>query len=155
MENNFNTQLTLNKNDQENYRLKQEMEILKKKNTEIIQSSHNALDLITKKDKEIDILKSSIPFDIKEGEKIMLVIFQCVDDQSVHYPFLCTNKQIFNIVENKLYEKEPKYKETDNYFIVNSNMIVKTKSLEENNIKDGDIILMFINELNKKFFFHY
>ena len=35
MENNFNTQLTLNKNDQENYRLKQEMEILKKKNKKL------------------------------------------------------------------------------------------------------------------------
>jgi len=45
-----------------------------------------------------------------------------------------------------LYEKFPKYKETENVFISNSVKINKLKTLEENNIKDGQIIMMTVFE---------
>ena len=49
-------------------------------------------------------MKSILPFQFKEGEKLMCVIFQCTDDQTIHYPMICKNTQIFNTLENSLYE---------------------------------------------------
>ena len=106
------------------------------------------LDLINQKEKRIKILEEGIPFDIKEGERLMCVIFQSSTDQTIHYPFLCTNKQVFNHLENKLYEKLPEYKQTDNYFVSNGTTINKYQTMEENNLKDGAIICMNINEVN-------
>lgn len=50
--------------------------------------------------KIVNAVKSNLPFELKEGEKLMSVIFQSSDDQTVHYPIICKDKQIFNIVEN-------------------------------------------------------
>ena len=106
------------------------------------------LDLINQKEKRIKILEEAIPFDVKEGERLMCVIFQSFTDQSIHYPFLCTNKQIFNSLENKLYEKLPDYRQTNNYFVSEGRIINKYQTIEENDLKDGAIIYMTINENN-------
>ena len=45
-----------------------------------------------------------------------------------------------------LYNKYPKYMETDNYFLVNGNKINRNKTFEKNNIKNNDIITLLINE---------
>ena len=78
----------------------------------------------------------------------MCVIFQSFTDQTIHYPFLCTNKQIFNSLENKLYEKSPESKLTNNYFVSNGKIINKYQTMEENNLQDGAVICMDINEFN-------
>ena len=96
--------------------------------------------------KIVNAVKSNLPFELKEGEKLMSVIFQSFDDQTVHYPIICKDKQIFNTVENLLYEKCPKYKETENFFTSDGKLINKLKTLEENNIKDGQIILMAVKD---------
>ena len=53
---------------------------------------------------------------------------------------------MFNIIETKIYECYPMYKEKDNYFTLNGNKINKYKTLEENKIKDNHIIIMNSNE---------
>ena len=75
----------------------------------------------------------------------MCVIF-VTGNHEIHYPFICKDKQKFNELENLLYEKFPKYKETENFFTVNGNKVNKSKTLEENKIKDGDVILLNIFE---------
>ena len=46
-----------------------------------------------------------------------------------------------------LYEKYPKYKDTENYFLVNGKKLNRNRTLEENNIKNNDkIILNTIDE---------
>ena len=60
------------------------------------------------KKKELAIFKSVIPFDLKEGEQILTVIFVS-SDQKVHYSFICKNTEKFNNVENRLYEIYPQY----------------------------------------------
>ena len=40
----------------------------------------------------------------------------------------------------------PKYKETENFFTSDGKLINKLKTLEENNIKDGQIILMGVKD---------
>ena len=63
--------------------------------------------------------------------------------QDIHYAVTCKNTDIFVNVELKLYNDYPSYKEKDdNIFTVNGNRISKYKTLEENGIKNSDIILL-------------
>ena len=84
--------------------------------------------------------------DQKEGENQISVIFQYIDDQTVHYPVICKESQKFSEVEKLLYEKFPRYKKTINYFICNGNIIDKTKTLKENKIGYGNVIIMKMAE---------
>ena len=43
-----------------------------------------------------------------------------------------------------LYRKFPEYKETENYFLVNGKKINKYKTIEENNIKNNDVLTLNI-----------
>jgi hypothetical protein len=61
---------------------------------------------------------------------------------SIQEPIICTQKQIFNEVENKLYEKFPELKNGEYYFLIGGNKVNKYLTLEENNIKDGAKILI-------------
>ena len=74
----------------------------------------------------------------------MCVIFQSNEEKEVQYPIKCKDKLLFKNLEDIFYDKYPKYKETENEFYVDNNRIDKLKTLEENNIKDGQIILMKI-----------
>ena len=76
----------------------------------------------------------------------MCVIIQSPQDQSIHYPILCKNNQPFNYLENLLYEKYPEYKETQNYFVAHSIKINKYQTLDENRIRDGEIIFFNVKE---------
>ena len=80
--------------------------------------------------------KSNSP-DVKEE---MTVIFQSPDEKEMIFPITCKRDLIFNQVEKLLYEKVPKYKETNNIFLCNGKPINKIKTLEENNIKHRQII---------------
>ena len=94
--------------------------------------------------KKIDELKEKLaryPFELLKGEKLISVIFKSVD-QKIHFSVICKNTEKFNKLEEKLYNDNPQYFDSDNYFIVNGNRIDKLKSLEENNIKNSDIIIL-------------
>ena len=89
--------------------------------------------------KEIDELK-------KENEclKNSISLIFTSKDQNVHYSIICNKSDIFKTVEEKLYKQYPDYKltESENSFFVRNNEIDKIKTLEENNIKDNDIIFL-------------
>ena len=74
----------------------------------------------------------------------MTIIFTFYD-QKIHYSLICKNTNKFNKIEKKLYDKYPEYQESENYFIVNRNRIIKSKTIEENNIKfsDNDVLNVF------------
>ena len=46
------------------------------------------------------------------------------------------------MIENILYDIYPEYFENENYFIVNGNKINKNKTIEQNNIKYSDIVIL-------------
>ena len=71
----------------------------------------------------------------------MSIIFITIDE-TINCPIICKNTQLFNSLELLLYEKYPDYKESENFFTVNGNKINKYKTLEENNISNGDIITL-------------
>ena len=79
--------------------------------------------------------------DLLPGEKQISIII-ISNNQEVHTSVICKNTDLFVYVELKVYERYPKYKEIENFFTVNGNKINKYKSLDENKIKDNDIILL-------------
>ena len=93
------------------------------------------------KENEIKQIKQNFPYELKSGEKLMPIIFVSVD-QKIHYAFICKNTDKFNSIENLLYEVYPEYQETENYFTVNGIKIIKSKTMEQNNIKPSSIIIL-------------
>ena len=96
---------------------------------------------INRLNKEINKYKSIIPFEIKEGEELLPIIFYSTD-QKLHYSFICKNTEKFSEVESRLYELYPQYEEGENCFYVNGNKIKRTKTLKENKIKYSDVIMI-------------
>ena len=47
-----------------------------------------------------------------------------------------------------LYDKYPKYLESENYFLVNAKKINKQKTLEQNKIKNNDVLTLQINNFD-------
>ena len=95
--------------------------------------------------KQYELTISQIPFKFSPGEKIMTIIF-ISSDQNIISSFICKNTDIFNFIENKFYEKYSEYKGLNNIFFSNGRKINKNESLDENKIKNNDIITIF----NKK-----
>ena len=97
------------------------------------------------KEKEIEQIKSRYPFELENNEKLMTIIFTSVD-QSVLYSFICKNTDKFSKLENLLYNIYPEKRNPRNYFFSKGNRIDSTKTLEENKIKNSDVIILNIYE---------
>ena len=89
--------------------------------------------------KEYELKISNFPFEISFGEKIISIIFISFDE-SIVFPIVCKNTDIFSFVKNKFYEEYSEYKNVKNYFILNGKRIDEDRSLDENKIKNNDII---------------
>ena len=76
-----------------------------------------------------------------DTNNLITLIFQS-GDQLLRYAIICKNTDIFNVIVNKIFEREPKFKENFNYFLCNGNRVNEYKSLDENNIKDGNFIIL-------------
>ena len=79
-----------------------------------------------------------------EGEKLISIKF-ISGEQDIDYSIITKNTERFSKIEIMLYEKYPKYIETENFFVVGDNKINKHKTLEQNNINNNDIITLIIN----------
>jgi len=132
----------INNNNEANERLLDEKII----NNETNNNMGKIIELMEKlenKEKELKELKSKLPFELNKDEKIMNVIIRS-NDQRVLFPIICKNTDLFIRLESELYKVEEykNYKEEDNYFLINGNKINKYNTLEENGIKNNDIILL-------------
>ena len=84
---------------------------------------------------------------IKPGEKVISVNFVSQGNQDIfNYSLPCKNTDLFVRLEEKLYNEYPKYKNYETYFEVKTKRIKRFKTLDENKIKNGDIINVFIVE---------
>ena len=88
-----------------------------------------------------DKIISNYPIQLLDGEKLISVIFVS-SDQKIHYSIICKNTDKFNNIENKLYDAYPELIQSENNFLVNGKLINKYKSLDFNNIKNNDIIMV-------------
>ena len=103
------------------------------------------LELKEKEIKKLNEMISRFPFELLENEKLMTIII-ISGDQTVLYSIICKNTQKFTEIEHNLYQKYPEYLESENYFLTNGKKINKYRTLEENKIKNGDIILFDVLE---------
>ena len=106
---------------------------------------------LNKKIKELEIKITDLnaklkryPYDLEENEKLISVIFSSVD-QRTHYSLICKNTHSINNLEPELYKEYPDYSNSYYYFLCKGNWINKFETLENNHIKNGDVII-----LNKK-----
>jgi len=73
----------------------------------------------------------------------MLTVNFISSEQKINnYSIICKNTDIFNYLEKKLYEEYKEFYDTENYFTVNGKKIHKLKSLDENQIKNNDVIVL-------------
>ena len=77
------------------------------------------------------------------GEKLITIKFISMD-QTINFETFAKKTDNISKLENFLYEKYPQYKDTENYFLVNGNKLNRHKTLEENKIKDNDILTLGI-----------
>ena len=60
-----------------------------------------------------------------------------------HYSLICKKRDLFVKLEERLYEDFPQFKDYESYFLVNGKRIKRFKTLEQNHIKNNDIINLF------------
>ena len=119
---------------------------LKIKNNEVI----NLNDKINDLNKQIKKLKlkinnPNVKVDIND---IVTVLFRSLD-QKVDVAYSSPKSDLFVRLEEKLYDEYPEFRDLDNiYFTVNGKKIRRFRSLQENNLKNNDKILLNICEFN-------
>ena len=91
---------------------------------------------ILKEETKIDVVISA-----QNKKNLITIKFQSVD-QNVNCFALCNEKDIFNSVVNKVFEKKSEFRQQRNVFLCNGNRVNVYKSLVENNIQDGDLIIL-------------
>jgi len=99
---------------------------------------------LTLKDNEINDLKTKSINNQREEQsfkyKDIIVITFISMDSTVHFGVKCLPTDIFAEVEEKLYKKYDNLRNTNNMFTANAKPVLRFKTINENNIKDGDII---------------
>ena len=111
-------------------------------------------------DKKIDISKTIEENNITDGSVIyykmqeinneddeISVIIKS-SDQAIKSSFICQKRDKFKVLQQKLYEKYPNLKKKEHYYICWGNLIDIEKTIEENRIKDNDMIIIF-NEIEE------
>ena len=83
---------------------------------------------------------SKFPFNLLENEYIILLIIMTKDEKII-FPLMCKNSDKLNKIENIFFSKFPEYSKNKGKFYAHYNLIKPVLSLEENNIKNNDIII--------------
>jgi len=120
------------KNDNLNKRIKE---------LENISNNNDKNNDIKELENEIKLFKSYCKF--SEEDKLISIKFISAN-QEINYNIVAKNTDKFSKIETILYEKYPKYNGTDNFFLVNGNRINRNSSLQNNKIKNNDVITLQI-----------
>ena len=130
----------INKEKIKNDNLQKEIKELKNKSN-INSKINDAKEL----ENEIKLFKTYYHF--SEGEKLISIKFVSVN-QDIDYDIIAKNTEIFSKIEHILYEKYPKYIESENYFLVHGSKLNRHKTLKENKINNNDVITLEVNNLD-------
>ena len=98
------------------------------------------IDKIKELEKELEKYKT---YCLLPGEQLFTIKFISIGEE-INFSTVAKNTDNFGKLEGILYEKYPKYKETENYFLVNGKKLNRHKTLDENKIKDNDKITVGI-----------
>ena len=102
------------------------------------------------KDKDIDFISFSKNDIIFNDEDKIKINFSSLD-QKINISLFCTNYEVFAEVEEKLYQKFPKYRDTNNCFFSNGQQILRFKTIEENKLENDKTVILVIPSENEKF----
>ena len=127
----------LNEEKNKNQKLLEQLSIEQKK-VEELNEKIKLYDLTNIKDKDESAT-------IKSEDEIIAIYLTSVNEE-IQRPISCKNTDAFSKIEEKIYNEYPKYKDYNTYFTINGNEINKFKTLEENKIKDGNTIVININD---------
>ena len=118
---------------------------LNKKIKEIISNDEIKENKIKELENEIKLFRTYYNF--SSNEKLISIKF-ISGNQDIDFPVITKNTDYFTKIEQILYEKYPKYKDSENYFLVNGNILNKNRTLEENKIKNNDVLTLEINNFD-------
>ena len=76
-----------------------------------------------------------------KDNKLINVTFQS-SDSIINTTISSFENDKFNILEEKLYVEYEQYRDTNNVFLVSGNQVLRFKTLKENKIKDGQVVIM-------------
>ena len=137
----------------ENNILKNTIDNLNKKLEQIKGIKQSLENDLAQKDIEIQKLrsqKSNDYFDLSSlepNDKIIGVNFVSMGNNDIgHYNLVCKTRDLFVKLEERLYNDFPQFKNYETYFEVNGKRIKRFQTLEQNKIKNNDIINIFIIE---------
>ena len=100
---------------------------------------NSLMETIEKKDKQIKELKEQL----KQNKFAEMKTIQFISsDMKVNYSTPCKGTETFSEIEDKLYNQYPEYRNGNNTFLFNGKIIQRFKTINENGIKNGDIIIM-------------
>ena len=96
---------------------------------------------LNKKIKDLEEKLERYPCILEKNEKLISIIIYS-EDKSIHHSIICKNTDIFNKIVNEIYKIYPEISEKNNIFTYKGKIIDKLKSIENNEIKDGDVVIL-------------
>ena len=134
-----------NKIDELENKIKKLELIIKEKDNKINEyknklNNNNYINRIKELEKEIEKYKN---YCLSPGEKLITIKFISTD-QTIHFNTFAKKNDLFTKLETSLYEYYPKFKDTENYFLVNGKKVNRHRTIEENKINDNDILTLGI-----------
>ena len=95
----------------------------------------------TIKENKINDLKMDYQLLFKRKDSSITIIIAILDE-NIECFINCPKNYIFSKIKELFYDKYPEYNNINNYFTINNHYVFEDKSLEDNNIKDNDIITL-------------
>ena len=91
-----------------------------------------------------DIIKNNYLISVEILVSSLIIYFS--DNSSINYAIPCLRENNFSDIEEKLYQNYPELRYKPLIFFNNGRLIERSSTIMENGIKNGDKILIVINE---------
>jgi len=142
----------LDEEKEENNKLKNEINLLNDKLNMNIQNIKELETIINSLKMEIpDLISNNANKDIifNPGDKIMSLNFVSQGSQDIqNYSLVCKDTDLFIKLEERILRDFRKFKNEEIFFRHNTRKILRYKTIAENELKNNDIICIFVNELD-------
>ena len=142
----INENKTIDGNEDEGINIVNDVDFKKKE--KLLKERNKLKDDINIIEREFFYLKRKKIFYENENEKeeLIAILFDSTDQEIKKFPMICKKNEKFVFIEQRLYDIFPKYKESNNFFLLNGASINRNYTIEKLKIKDGDIIQLNIPE---------
>ena len=150
--NNFKDIFNKETNEQLNNKIKELENKLQSKDLLYLNKIHSLENIINQKDEELNLLREKLKNIVindnryQKNSKIIKGCDKCVifisNDENLIYGIPCSGDDIFAEIEEILYREYPEYRGKNNIFLNNGKEIIRSKTINENNIETGKPIML-------------